>query len=266
MSMPSTACFWIQRWKTGMNSSSLTDAASAAKNLTTILWRSIGRALQLQAAAVRRLDEELSFLHEAVHRVESRVRRGTLDRREEVLGELAAREGIPEELRVEELLAEFADHLRELVRDGALCPHEFPGGGRHRAERLVGRLPEVSRLERELRLEGFALRGGQAEVDRRNDLARALPDPHVAGGVFARIAPVLVVLRMGLVRRDRGQVLEQGAHLCLPDPLDPGLEALVLRPLPEEGRGHPVDDVGDVPGGDGDDPQSVGARVVVPLA
>src|SRR5579883_1799622 len=126
MSIPSTACVRIHRWKTGMNSSSRTAEASWAKNLTTILWRSIRRPSELQAAAVRRLDEELGLLHEPVRRVRRRARRGALDRLEEVVGELRAREGVPEQFRLHELLAELADHVRQRLHARDLREDELP--------------------------------------------------------------------------------------------------------------------------------------------
>src|SRR3954471_20996965 len=270
ISIPSTACFWIQRWKTGMNSSNVTASGRSAKNLTTTLFRSKRRSLpqdlQLQAAAVSRLDEQLRFLDETVRGVGRRVLQRVFHGVEEVLGELRAGEGVPKELRLHVALAELADDLRERVHHLGLVQDELLGGGRHRAQRLPGGLGVVARLERQLRLEGLALRGGQAEVDRRDDLAGALADAHVAVRVLARVAPVGEHFGMLVVGRDGRQVLDQRAHAGLADALDPVAEDLVLLALPQERRGHAVDHLGDALRRHRDHRESVGPRVVLPLA
>ena len=103
--------------------------------------------------------------------------------------------------------------------------HCFSSAERSVRHRLVGGLDSgvhLAALELQLRLERPRARRGQLELDRRDDLARALAFAHVADTVLARIAPVLIELGRNLVRRHDPSGRRPSSCIGFADALDEG--------------------------------------------
>src|SRR5262249_40511130 len=98
----------------------------------------------------------------------------------------------------------------------------------------------LARFELQLRFESLPLAGRQLEVDRRDHLAGAFADPHVAGRELARIRPVRVVGRIVLVTRYCGETVDHLLAFRFADAGDELMEGLARAALLEIAPGDPV--------------------------
>src|SRR5438093_2803896 len=217
-------------------------------------------------ATVRRLDKELRFFDKKARFFRMAGRLNIAMRREEVMRELAPREGIEEFLRFVKSCSEFLDNLLRVVRNARQFRRDQ--GFRGLEHGLITHLPcpvIVSGFQSQLGFKYLPLGGRQAEIHRGNNFPGALADSHIPQTVFPRIVPVPEEPAVALLRRWSRQVFEKVFDLRFANSLDKIPEALAFFAGGQVAVSEPRHNVRNVFGLNRHHGHAIGSRVGFPI-